>query len=250
MNRFQTVLGTVGTTSILVFILVACTIPAVFPTCRLPSQITERDIQGEWVADYSGVYISNPLPGTLVISDTSVYLNLPNGESVPKQECNLFVTDSARLAWGVYSALQGEPYKMDGKESFVFDIDNEYVQQFGTDAHSNWNSSGNWELVLDAIDSPKIRVTNARYFAEGASFSTGENPFRLSPPNEEFRRIQSENLTPVQQSSLSVVYPDSEYLYLYPRKCGGDLVLQQMVMGVQDPDEGVMTVPAFRKVKN
>ena len=218
--------------------------PGTYASCKTPTNITESDLAGVWQATYSNHTVSDPLQGSLIISDTKVYFIAPEATPMRLDGCpGVGETDAH---WTTCWLLHGKDYKMSGKEQLTLNPDM-YEHSFFSGNQTYGPESNSWQLIQGEPDSPKMRLNNLTYFAEGLDFSSRRVPMYLAPQMPDLMNIQSARQTSSQVYESAVKYPETGYLYLYPRVCSGELVLQQMVFEIQEPDNFSISNPVFHR---
>ena len=139
---------------------------------------------------------------------------------------------------------------MEGQETITLYDDETYQQVFVSGAFSYTSSVNKWELILDSPDSPKLRMHDMKYLAEGVAQARSYVPITLQPQVIDRLRVQDYRETQGWSEGLiwdvQVVYPEQGYIFLYPRKCAGKLSLVQMVFRPSDPDNLVVENPVFQ----
>jgi hypothetical protein len=138
---------------------------------------------------------------------------------------------------------------LNGNESIVLDEDGIYVHSFTSNGYAYHDQGNRWELVLDAPDSPKVKMKNMKYFAFGIEQAETQGSFALSAQMADRFRIQDydKDKSGAQWVSKGVTYPTDGYIYLYPRLCDGELALVQMMHPRQDTDDMSVQYPVFTR---
>jgi hypothetical protein len=207
-----------------------------YDACDTPDRLSMDDLSGTWVADYADYYTRDPLMGTLVMSGTRPYLIDPSGMPLSlAQRCETMSLDEI---WSACLLVQDRGYAMDGFERLLLTSGGAYTQTF---AAVDYQTSGKWELMLDHPDAPVLRMSGMRYFAAGWEFAKGDRPIYLEPQLPDLLEGETGNTESI------VHYPEDGLVYLYPRRCAGELVLQQMVFGGQEPDSPSLQGPVFKR---
>ena len=132
-----------------------------------------------------------------------------------------------------------------GKETLTFFPDGTYQQYFELDEYTYSGPRSTWSINRDHMDSPKLVMNRMKYFAEGLATANDTLWVELGPQSWDRFRIQESGETFSYSGGVS--YPGDGFVYLYPRRCGWRLVLQQMVWGSQDPDNQFIRNPVFRR---
>lgn len=179
--------------------------------CATPTKVDESEIVGRWQIIYSR-YMSPGIPRTTASFDSLT-----------------------------------ERYPVTGIEEINIQLDGTYVQSFRQEGTIYENGQNSWRLEEEAPDAPKLVMSNLRYYAYGLQNAAG--PLYLEPQMSDLLRIQ----VPLEEGNkpyhhLDVSYPGDGYIYLYPRRCGGKLVLLQMVSDSGDPDSLGVTHPVFDRI--
>ena len=229
-----------------------------YEACRTPRQLSVEDLSGKWTANYAEHYVYDPLPGTVVmsgtanydfhylnplptivtISDTQAYLIAPSATPFSLADCGMAM--ELDEYWTSCSLLRNSPrYLMSGIETLQLDSLGAYSQ---THSATMYQAKGRWELVMDTPDAPKLRIHGMRFFPAGKEFAKGEKSIFLTPQLPDLLKGETSS------TETGVVhYPEDGYVYLYPRRCAGELVLQQMVFGGQEPDSATIIGPIFKR---
>ena len=167
---------------------------------------------------------------------------------VPKQLSESELVGEWQLS---YTDFLTEPTNelLNGDEIVVLDEDGTYAHSFTSDGYAYHDQGNHWELVLDAPDSPKIKMQGMKYFAFGIKQADAQEPFAISAQMADRFRIQDYNKdkSGAQWVSQGVTYPTDGYIYLYPRLCDGEFALVQMMHPRQDPDNMAVQYPVFTR---
>ncbi|MBX3016092.1 MAG: hypothetical protein KF832_31510 [Caldilineaceae bacterium] len=134
-------------------------------------------------------------------------------------------------------------YPLNGQEFLSFLANGTYQHEFTAEDYTYKSFSQKWEIDNQALDGPKLKLAEYIYFAAGVPQALSPNTIALAPQMPEQLKIQEQQ--GIIQGSDLITYPTDGYVYLYPRYCSGQLVLQQMVVGPQDPDDMSIQNPVF-----
>lgn len=150
-----------------------------------------------------------------------------------------------------YSNYLTDPSRviLNGDETVILNEDGTYAHMFNSSGYAYHDESNPWELVLDAPDSPKLRMHGMKYFADGTERANTQEPFDISAQMPDRLRIQDydKNKSGEQWIRKGVTYPTDGFIYLYPRLCDGELALVQMMDPRQDPDDMSVQNPVFTR---
>lgn len=230
-----------------IWLLAACYLGQIpknqFSFCEVPAHVSVSDLVGRWEADYSKEYASDPITGTIIITNSEPFLHAADGTMVSLRKCELTMQSDA--PWTTCWLLRGSSYKMHGRETLLLNNDLSYRHSFFDKDVQLDTQVNHWEMIEDAGDSPKIRLNGMKYYGDGVPFSTGDYRLYLHPQRFDLERAGSK--AGDEHLPISVKYPDSGFVYLYPRVCSGELVLWQMMSEVPDPDNSFIFNPIFRK---
>jgi len=133
-----------------------------------------------------------------------------------------------------------------GIDTLTLQADGTYKQMFRSEDYNYDSPINDWELISESGEGSKLVMYNLRYFAYGLEHIDG--PLGLDPQMPDALRYQKFRTETGIKNDIAVDYPDDEYVFLYPRRCLGKLVLLQMTSG-GDPDELAVHNPAFTKTK-
>lgn len=218
--------------------------------CKQPARLEQGDLYGEWQLTYpTNHWVSDPVEGSLVVTGTVTYLVAPEATPMSLAECS-WVEFRPDLAWEGCGLLRREAYPMEGQESITLYDDGTYQQVFVSGAFSYTSPTNKWELILDSPDGPKLQMYDMKYFAEGVAQANSYVPITLHPQVVDRLRVQDYRETQGWDEGLiwdvQVVYPERGYIFLYSRRCAGELSLVQMVFRPSDPDNLVIENPVFQ----
>ncbi len=178
--------------------------------CDPPDAIEHSDMIGNWSLLYSDRYFSNYYvdPATNDLAETT--------------------------------------YPLNGQEFLRFLADGTYEHEFELGDYAYKSLSQKWTIDNQALDGPKLKLENYIYFAAGVSLALSSNTIVLEPQlPEQFKIQEYEGGTWGNGLNGLVTYPIDGHVSLYPRYCRGQFVLQQMVLGIQDPDDMSIRNPVF-----
>lgn len=182
----------------------------------------------------------------LVVACADIRLYGPCG--VPKQLHEGDLTGGWQLT---YANFLTEPSSilMNGDETLFLYEDGVYAHTFISSEYAYRDGGNTWEFILDAPDSPKLKMNGMKYFADGIERATPDKPFNLSPQMPDSFRVQDYNKDKKgdQWVRSGLDYPTDGFIYLYPRLCDGELALVQMMDPRQDPDDMTVQNPVFRR---
>lgn len=168
--------------------------------------------------------------------------------AIPKQLSESDLMGEWQLS---YSSYLTEPSKvsLSGNETLLLNTDGTYAHTFESSGYAYHDESNFWEMVLDAPDSPKLKMHGMKYFADGTEQADPQEPFSISAQMPDRLRIQryDEDQKGEQWISKGVTYPTDGFIYLYPRVCEGVLSLVQMMDPQQDPDDMSVQNPVFKR---
>ena len=165
---------------LLLLICLGCT---VYSPCKVPDQLSDDDLIGEWELEYGpGYWVSDPIEGSLTVSGTTAYLIEPGGGLLPLSRCNWLVGYKGQLnrahacleKW--CPQLRTETYYMEGTGVLHLQKDGTYRQTFKSSEYSYTGPVGRWEFVSadEAPDGPKGRLHGMKYFVRGSPRRTAE----------------------------------------------------------------------------
>ena len=185
-----------------IMLLAACAGIRVYGPCRLPKQLSESDLFGEWHLNYTD-----------------------------------FLTEPSRVL-------------LSGDEAVILNADHTFAHTFQSSEFSYADEGKRWELLLDAPDSPKLKMHGMKYFADGPDQADPRVPYSISPQMPDRFKIQdyNEDHRGDHWIRMGVTYPTDGFIYLYPRLCDGALSLVQMMDPRQDPDDMTVQNPVFKRV--
>lgn len=216
-----------------------------YEACRTPRQLSVEDLSGKWTASYAEYYVYDPLPGTVVMSDTQAYLIAPSSTPFSLADCAIMGLELDEY-WTSCTLLGNSPgYVMGGIETLQLSPSGVYSQTFNATVYQ---AHEKWDLVQGLPDAPKLRMNGMRFFAAGTEFAKGKHPIYLEPQFPDWVK-NNEARYDNPPADKPVLYPKDGFVYLYPRYCAGELVLQQMVFGFQEPDNADITGPVFKRQK-
>jgi len=220
-----------------------------YAPCDVPKTLDVQDVYGEWVVTYRDHYVSDPLKGSIVISDTIPYLVAPEATPMALDACPFH---EPWAFWERCYLLFGESHPMEGVEVLLINSDGTYRQFYMSSDYFYASPVNRWEFIPATPDGPKLRMEGMKYFAEGIARANGASQMRLSPQTVDLLRIQDHKKSTDSRDeafTTGVIYPDYGYVFLYPRLCKGELSLVPMGWRVSDPDGLAIDSPVFQKEK-
>lgn len=226
--------------------------------CQVPGRLARQDVIGQWQLSYGPEYgVSDPIEGTLTVTDTTAYLIRPDLEPLALTECDWLVgydgnVSRPDVAWERCPQLRGHDYFLTGTEMLELHEDGTFVHSFQSEDYEYISQGQRWEYIseTESPDGPKLKMPGMKYFAEGVAQANSSATITLKAQVTDLLRIQeymrtADTRPPDVESG--VAYPDFGHIYLYPRLCRGDLALNQMGFRVGDPDNLVVRSPPFQR---
>ncbi len=146
----------------------------------------------------------------------------------------------------IFLGVESSP--REGEEIVTLRSSGVYSHTFTSGDYSYHDQGQQWELILDTIDSPKLRMHNMKYFAAGIAES--DRRLDLGVPMVDSLKIQKHNLSlraGEDWVDSGVSYPSDGFIYLFIRLCEDELSLVQMESGITDPDNRLEQNPVFQR---
>ncbi len=165
---------------------------------------------------------------------------------IPDTVERLDIVETWQLTYNNFWNPDSPSEKVSGTETLILSEDGTYTQEFRS-ADFDYDGQGNWELVTNEGDGPKLAMHGLKYFANGVEYSNKGLLLSLQMPDG--LRYKETHDRVERNAKVVVNYPTDDFVYLYPRSCLRKFVLLQMVSGGGDPDDLMVHNPVFTKKK-